>query len=389
MIDSTPAPLRILMLCPQFRPLVGGYERAAERLARELVRQGQNVTVITDRRDPEWPVREVSDGFAIRRLRCLYRPRLHILTSILAHAAYLICRGLRFNIWHVHQYGSHATLAILLGKLARRPVVLKLTSTSYQSIARTLRAVPFSTIQSWAHRRMDACVAVSAEAHEEALAFGVPADRIVRISNGVDTRDLSPVAPSQRAAMRAQLGLPDRPVAIYVGRLAPEKNPLGLLDAWQIARTRFRQPWTLAFVGDGPLLEQVRNAARATALSDTVVVAGATEHVEQWLQAADLFVLSSHNEGMANTLLEAMACGLPSIVTAVSGMAELIAESGAGRIVPVGDAAAFAEALVALHDDPAERERMGMRAREKVCNRYSIESVAARTLALYRRWQPS
>ena len=165
--------MRVLMICPQFHPLVGGYERAAERLSAELVRSDCEVTVVTDGRDPRWPSREVMEGYEIRRLYTRFRRGWHIPTSLLSHVLWLLCHGRRFDVWHVHQYGLHATMAVLIGRLLQRPVILKLTSTVHQGLQSTLTQVRFARLQRWAHCRVDACLAVSDEAAIEASAFGI------------------------------------------------------------------------------------------------------------------------------------------------------------------------------------------------------------------------
>ena len=386
MPESKPSSgLCVLMLCPQFRPLVGGYERAAERLSGELVRQGCVVTVLTDRRSRKWSVEERLNGFTIKRLFCVYRRGVHSLTSLLAHALYLLCHGRRFDVWHVHQYGSHATLAVAMGSLLNRPVVLKLTSSGHQSIEKTLSTGRLAILQAWVHRRVDVCVAVSAETATEAGRFGIPAERIALIGNGVDTDLFHPVSAAQRSALRVRLGLKDRPTALFVGRLVAVKNLLGLLDAWALAYPRFREPWSLVLVGDGPLRNVVEQGIRARELDQSVHLAGPSDRVQEWMQAADLFVLSSHLEGLSNTTLEAMACGLPCVVTEVSGMRGMIGDNGAGFVVPAGDMVAFADALAGLNEDATLRVEMGAKAREVIVDKYSIQTVAAGHAELYRR----
>jgi hypothetical protein len=100
------------MIAPQFRPLIGGYERAAERLCAALAERGFQVTVIAERRVRSWPVREIVQGYEVRRLPCLYRRQLHIVSSLLVFGIYMLLHGRRFQVWHVHQYGPHAALAV-------------------------------------------------------------------------------------------------------------------------------------------------------------------------------------------------------------------------------------------------------------------------------------
>ena len=375
--------MRILMLCPQFHPLTGGYERAAERLSATLASTGHDVMVATERREASWAARETRDGYSIRRLWCVYKPGWHGLTSLAAFAGWLLLEGRSFAVWHVHQYGAHATLAILLGKLLRRPVVVKITSSGEQGLGRALAGLRMPRFHRWAHRQMSACVAVSDETAAEALAFGIPAERIHRIGNGVDVVRWAPVLPGLRAQMRARLGLGEGFLAVAVGRVAEEKNPLGLLEAWRMASAALPGDARLAWVGDGPLREAMERRIHDLGLGERVLVVGRSDTVSDWLAAADVFVLSSRNEGMANSLLEAMACGLPAVATAVSGARQLLQATDAGLVVDVGDMQAFAEVIVRLAGDAPLRRRMGARARQVVEAGYALEVVADEVFALY------
>lgn len=374
----------ILMICPQYRPIVGGYERAAERLSGELVRQGCDVAVLTEQRLPEWPRHEMQDGVAIHRWPCRFKPKIHMATSILGMIRFLVRHGRRFDIWHVHQYGMHCTFAVAMAMLLRRPVVLKLTNTGPQGLGVTLSTARLGALQRWAHRRISACVAVSAESAAEAVVFGIPQLRVVEIPNGIDVMRFAPASIEERARLRQALDLdPSRQVAVFVGRLSSEKNPLALLRAWALLRPRLTAPWTLVMVGDGPLRTDVALLISELGLNSDVWPVGQTKHVPQWLGAADLFVLSSLNEGMANTLLEAMACGLPSVVTDVSGMDQLVRRPQTGLVVPTDSPEALASALQSLHADPERRRQMGERARDLILQRYAIARVADEHRQLY------
>lgn len=381
--------MRILMICPQFRPLVGGYERAAERLSAELSRRGHEVTVLTELRDPSWPARESSAGYELRRLWVWYRRGWHGTTSLLTHVFWLLKHGRGFDVWHVHQYGAHASLAILTGKLLRRPVALKLTSSGAQGVAAAIQGLRAHRLHGWAHRHVAACLAVSQETAEEAMKFGIPSERIHRVGNGLDLANWPATTGDAQAAARTRLGLGEGFLAVAVGRLAEEKNPLGLVDAWAKARRSLPDSARLAWVGDGPLRSVMEAHIRALQLERAVIVAGHSNAVADWLNAADAYVLSSRNEGMANTLLEAMASGLPSVATAVSGTNELIQATGAGLVVPVGDMEALAGAIMQLVQDPAMRASMGARARQIIEQDYSLGVVADKIIAIYKKIPPT
>lgn len=376
-------PLRILMICPQFRPIVGGYERAAEGLSRALVGRRHAVTVVAERRQHDWPKRETFDGVELRRWWCIYRPGLHTMTSLLGLAIWLLVHGRAFQVWHVHQYGVHATLAVLLGELSGRRVVLKLTSSGPQGLSAALGSLPMAAVHRWAHRRVAACIAVSEETTREALDFGIPTARVQEISNGVDVDALQPPTSQGRESARRSVRMGDGFIVLAVGRLAIEKNPLGLVEAWKKARPALPGDAKLVCVGDGPQRQDVQERIAKLRLTDSVVLAGHAGDVYPWYAAADVFVLSSHNEGMANTLLEAMACALPCVATAVSGTSQLLVKTRAGLVVPTGDMNALAGALVQVASDADARQTMGVRARAAVVGSYSLDVTGAQVEALY------
>jgi glycosyltransferase involved in cell wall biosynthesis len=340
--------------------------------------------VITERRMRSWPVREMVEGYEIRRLSCLYRPRLHVFSSLLVFGMYMLLHGRRFQVWHVHQYGPHAALAAALGKLLRRPVVLKLTSSETMGIKKALGKGIRGRLLDFLHRWVSACQAVSEETRTEAIQFGIPPERIHLIPNGVDSRLFHPASLKERADARRALGLECQRLVLYVGRLAPEKNPLGLLDAWAAVDGAVRTGSLLALVGDGPLRAILADYVVAKGLSESVQIVGERNDVACWMRAADLYVLASYNEGLSNTLLEAMASGLPVVSTRVSGSSETVEEGGAGLLVDVGCVDCLSEAMARMLADTPLREHMGQAGRALIEARYSTDAVAQACLRLYR-----
>lgn len=379
--------MRILMVSPQFRPLVGGYERAAERLAIGLSHHGHEVTVLAERRRRSWPKREVVDGVTVERWPCWYRPHLHIATSLVGLAWALLSRGHRFEVWHVHQPGRHAALTILIARLIGVPTVLKLTSSKDAGIKGASTAGVFGRVCRSLHRRVDAMIALTRETGQEALDFGVPKHRVVVFGNAVDTRSLCPANESSRLAARQRYGLSSDRSVIFVGRLSPEKNVGCLLRAWAHCLGRLTGNWSLVVVGDGAERSRLEAVSRSLGLVNTVRFAGQVEDPEDirdWYRASDLFVQSSNFEGLSNTMLEALATGLPIVCTDVSGTTQCVREPDTGLVVPVGDAERLADAIVELANDDARRAQMSQRAAAFVRERYSIDHVCQLHEELYR-----
>ena len=198
---------------------------------------------------------------------------------------------------------------------------------------------------------------------------GLPADRVVTIPNGVDERSWAAAPPADRAALRLPA---DARVLLFAGRLAVQKDPDTLLDAF--ARLD-RRDVHLLIAGDGPLAERVRSWAATQPAGERVRVLGRRDDLPSLMRLADAFALPSRWEGTPNVLLEAAAAGMPIVATAVDGTAEVFAHGETARLVPVGDAGALAEELRWALDRPAEAAAMAERARRLVLANHRWEAV--------------
>lgn len=206
-------------------------------------------------------------------------------------------------------------------------------------------------------------------------------DRFVTVANGI-AETAAPARP--REEVRAALGLsPDRPVALTVGSLTPQKSQDVLLRAMAAARARAADA-VLLVAGEGRLRERLLALHAELGLGDSVRFLGPRNDVPDLMAACDVFVLSSSREGLSVTLLEAMRAARPCVATAVGGNAEAVADGVTGRIVPVGDVAAMAGALAELLGDPARRAAFGAAGRERWRERFTAARMVGETERLYR-----
>ncbi|MEO9136838.1 MAG: TIGR03088 family PEP-CTERM/XrtA system glycosyltransferase [Casimicrobiaceae bacterium] len=217
---------------------------------------------------------------------------------------------------------------------------------------------------------------------------GVPESRVTSICNGVDLERFSPSSPTQGDVLPAHFRGEELIVFGTVGRIQPIKDQATLLRAFaELVRVdpalgaRVR----LAIIGDGPLLSGLRQLAESLGIGNSVWLPGAISNVPQMLRLMQVFVLTSLNEGISNTILEAMASGLPVIATDVGGNGELIVDGATGSLVPAGDANALAQVLwqYASNGDLArERGRAGRMRAESL---YGIDAMIAQYASLYDR----
>ena len=213
---------------------------------------------------------------------------------------------------------------------------------------------------------------------------GIAASRVERICNGVDTLRFRP-ASARQAVAGSPFDDPDAVIVGTVGRLQTVKDQLNLVRAVAIARgqggagARLR----LIIAGDGPQRAEVEAEIAATGIGDITWLAGARSDVPEIMRALDIFALPSQAEGISNTILEAMASGLPVVATDVGGNAELVAAGETGALVPAQDPQAMAQALLRYTADAALRQSHGAAGRERVERSFSIDNMVERYTRLY------
>jgi glycosyltransferase involved in cell wall biosynthesis len=204
-------------------------------------------------------------------------------------------------------------------------------------------------------------------------------DRLVTVYNGATPAPGEPAGPLPDPAAG-----PDACTLLWVGRLAPPKDPVTLLRALSAARSK-HPSLRLWVAGSGVLEETARQEASRLGLGpETVCFLGERRDVGALLARADVFTLSSNSEGLPVSLLEAMAAERPVAVTAVGAMPEVVQGGDCGLVVPSGHVEALAGALVRLASEPALRQRLGAAGRHYYERRFTLERMADRYLELYR-----
>ncbi len=281
--------------------------------------------------------------------------------------AYLAARTVSRRVYSIHQ-------------LIAPVLPPKIKGISLRSVVRRVagwraRAVLASRLMgSLGHRTICVSNAVRQRLIDD---YCYPRDKVLTIHNGVR---LSEFHPSEGCLnrVRQDLGLcPDDTVLVCVARLNPQKGIDILLQAIATL-TREHHPCKCIIVGDGPLRNELTAQVCDLGLSSNVFLVGFREDVRSYLQAADIFVLTSHAEGLPLALLEAMACGLPSVVTNVAGNAEAVTHNVNGLVVRPGSVADVANAIAYLTTHRAERSRMSRRARAKVEQLFSMDDCLER-----------
>jgi sugar transferase (PEP-CTERM/EpsH1 system associated) len=279
-----------------------------------------------------------------------------------------IMRQYRPHIVHTRNWG--AIEAVAAARLAGVPVVIH-SEHGYEVdmfAGLPLRRRLFRRV---AYAMADAIFAVTRELRGfHSRQAWIQPERMGVMYNGVDTQRFAP-SRELRIAMRQELGLAENSFVIgAVGRLVPIKDHQTLLKAASVL-SKSGIDVRILLVGSGPERERLQ-VLSTNILEGRVCFAGDSSRVPELLNAMDVFVLPSLNEGMSNTLLEAMACGLPALATNVGGNPEIIENNVNGCLFTPGDTAWLADKLMMLARDPALIHQLGTAARNHAIESFSL-----------------
>ena len=384
---ATPAPpIRPLMVSFYFDPVYAGSAIQAFNLARSLQRLGAAPLIVSANLTGS-PAHEDYHGVPLYRIPSVGKGSDWQRMSFWASLTLFLARmRRRFDIIHAHGTGPHAIVGPT-GRLFRAPTILKVAMAGSD-----LNFTGQGRLQGRLNRTMvgpvDAYIATTRAIAAEFAPAGLDASRVRLIPNGVDTETNQPVGAERRARLRAELGLPDGPLVATVGIVIARKNVDGALRGFHAA-VAGGAPGHFLIIGPMPAEhsgyhDTLRTYVATHGLTDRVTFLGFQSPVTPYLQAADVFLFPSRQEGMPNSVLEAMACGLPCVVSSTAGVeASVVSHEENGFAIDVDDDAALAATLRRLLTDGALRARLGEAARATILSHYSLDAIAGRYWRLY------
>ena len=286
--------------------------------------------------------------------------------------AYRLARAVKTHAIDIlHAHSSHAvTYAVLAKKLAGRGRVVA---------SRRVDFPPNANIFSrWKYRQPDRIVAISDCIARIMREFGVRDDQLRTVHSGIDLKrfDVAPLP-------RAELGVPEGvPLAGNVAALVGHKDHETLLNAVPHI-LRELPDFRLVIAGEGPLRPKLEAQIARLQIGNSVTLLGQRDDVPRLLRALDVFVLSSSEEGLGTSVLDAMACGIPVVATNAGGIPEMVRDGETGLLVPVADAAALGAAVLRLYGNDTLRGVVVNAAHALICSRFTVEQMIEGNIAVY------
>lgn len=370
-IGTVAGPLDVLFVISGLG--VGGSERQLALLASALAQRGVKTAVYAI---ADGPVRRELESGGVEVLLGPGRPRGIPAVTKAAIDLFAVMRRRRPRIVHFFLPAAFmigAPMALMAGVPVR--IMSRRSLNTYQRHA-------FSRLgERCCLRTIHAALGNSRRVVAQLLEEGVPPARVGLIYNGVADRN----GGVTRAAARAELGVtPDALVMTVVANLIPYKGHADLIDALALARPHLPEGWRLLAVGrDDGIGTALKQRVRDLGMADNVLFLGSRGDIGTILAASDVGLLSSHQEGFSNAVLEGMAAGLPMIVTAVGGNAEAVIDGETGIVVPACDSKALSAAIVRIAGDPALRASFGAAGRKRVGDEFGVDRFVHLHRAVY------
>ncbi len=361
---------------------IGGSGIVATELGKNLASRGHHVHVLSS--DTPFRLGDYQPGLSFHRVEIpnypLFREPQYLLA--LANTIVQVSREERLDIIHAHYAVPHATAGYLArqilgaangGKVPRVITTLHGTDITLLGADRSYKEiVAFSIAQS------DGVTAVS-----ESL----KADTYRELGHSRDIRvipnfiDADAARRGDRSALRASLAAPDEKIVIHVSNFRPVKRVGAVVEIFKQIHAKVKS--RLLMVGDGPDLAAASQCARDAQLGDSVRFLGDQEQVVQLLSVSDLFLMPSAQESFGLAALEAMACEVPVVASAVGGVPELVEDGVTGFLCPPDDLAAMAHASIRLLTDDKLHSRMAQAARKRAVGHFADTRIIPMYEAYY------
>jgi glycosyltransferase involved in cell wall biosynthesis len=340
-------------------PVIGGKEKQAHLLSRELVRLGVKVKVLSYIHNGNTSGEH--EGILVDRV-----PRgIAALPLLLWH---LMRYRSKFRILHIHTPSRIGKIVAVFGFMLRYKVVFKFPNEHLLDNSGFIESFSWKIIL----KLVDLFVVLEYDTRQKLIERNIPIERIFQVSNGAEIPD-NPCNQQDDELFKM----------LFVGRLMPQKSCDDLINACSLLDKK-KVDWKLTIVGDGPLYKELRGLCNKLGMGDRVFFKGYQADPLSYMKKSDLLVLPSKKEGMSNVLLEAMSVGLPIIATRVGSARIQVGYMGEQFLYEVGDINTLVKHIEKMGNDYNLRYSYADYLRSRCRDEFSIEMISCLYLEKYR-----
>lgn len=389
--------LRICLLADSFYPVIGGGEAHARLLSEKLIALGTNVFVLTQRRIKGLKKNEMVGKIPVIRVRPSGWRRFGKYFMQVPAFLYLLKHRSEFDVLFVCGIRALGPIAVIASKIIGKQCILRAESCDEVKSAHIINSVgilktfikPIISLRNKLLSHADGFIAISKAIRQEYMECEIPLDKIKDLPNGIDTEIYYPGDLKGKKNLRESLNLPDKIVFSYTGKLNRGKGLEMLLRAWKTIVAEYENT-LLVLVGSGgnqflSCEKELRAYSTREGIQDRIIFTGYVENVADYLRASDYFILPSESEAHPLSLLEALACGIPSVATKAGGITDIIEDKKNARLVNINDEAALRDVIISFLENPEMTVSFRKAGLATIRLRYDINFVASQYLDYFKK----
>lgn len=367
--------MRLCIVCSLFHPHVGGHEQKTASLGAYLAKKGHRVLVLASRYPSTALRSETFRGMEVVRLpigSLGFWGKTRFLFELFFS---LLQRRREWDVIFVVGPWEPLWLTVLFARFARKPVVCRITHREiFQSWHYPHAGLWYGFLRVLLKNWVARYVVQYGRMEEDLKSYGVEPEKIRIVKTGIDTQRFCPASPQEKEVRRKALGVRGGPVVAFIGRLSDRKSPDTLVAAWPRVLEAYPQA-RLLLIGSGPLREPCREMARAQGIEHAVTFVDPTTEVLDYYRCLDVYVNCSPIEGESNTILEALSCGLLTVVSDIPENRTMVTHGENGLVFRVRDSKHLADTLVEALKDPGRTAALAARARAYVLENHDLEKT--------------
>ncbi len=383
---------KILMLILEYAPIFSGHAIYLQMLLPYIKENGYNVEILSGD-FLRYPSEEIIDSFKIHRFPFNPQEKRWELLLTLRVLRFLFQHRNEFDILHFHGHMDYYGLLTLFCKCFRKKIIMQMVLLGADDPESLMSQYGFMYYRLKILSYIDRFIHISRPIGDCCLRAGFSVSKLRYIPQGVDINKFSPVTIDKKLQIRSRLGINQKCLmACFVGAIVQRKGVDLLIDAWRDVQIAFPDA-ELVLVGPCEFSKDDANEKILQAFVEEIKckilqfdlkvnMVGRSSEVQSYLQASDIFVLPSRNEGFGNVIIEAMSCGVPPIVTYMDGVSmESVTQGETGYIIQSVEE--LATVIHKLFEDEELRRKMGAKAREDVIRRFAFEHISQKYTSLY------
>jgi len=371
--------MRILFLVDGYFPGIGGAELQAKLLAETLIAKGHAVQFVAPHLETHLPLEHTWEGLPIKRIAYPHIPKLSNILYMCSFALYILKHGKDYDAIHIHMVHKMAFITGLFKGFLGIPVLAKVSgATEFEG-----GVFDYSSNQWYKKltrrvlRRIDYYQSLSSFSKEQIVKAGIPEEQVINLANGLDVNRFS-LSKALHSVKQS-----DKTIIAYCGRFEPVKALPILFTALAQIKEQGNDNFLLRLAGDGSEEDNLTALVASLGLNAHVEFCGRIDDVPGFLNQAHVYTQVSRYEGLSNSVIEAMCCGLAPVLTRISGNEDLVVHGESGYLIAVDDVDALAQHLNEILLDREKCRQLGAKARERVESLCALDVVVETLESVY------